>query len=441
MTTYYVKAGTGGTGGLSWADAFNTLVQATGAATPTVIYVASTHTETTAGDVLLSLPLGPGNATVAILSVTEASPPTTLTAGAVIECTGNTAIEIDGNVYMYGMTLNGSTDNNSSSAVSLLWHDSTSGDHQAVYENCTINAQHNRANGTHSFGTTSSAADPTRVYFNGCTFSAFNVGHDMLASKARVYLSDCVFSSGQDNWFRVGTGGEFHISGCSFNAQLAGDALVLADAGSGQSTVSIVGSSYNAGTIMSGVPSTSLEVNVSMSDVDGDTQYNIEKHTSNGVLLTDTTYVRSGGASDGTTAVSWKLDSETEANVYNPFYTPWIQGVVTATGSKTFTCHVLHSSATELKTDEAWLEVESLGTASRSTLSRDTSRNANLSLGTPADLTASTETWSGSLANENKSQLAVTQTVNEVGPFRARVAFTGVGAVNTLYVCPKIVVS
>jgi len=167
-----------------------------------------------------------------------------------------------------------------------------------------------------------------------------------------------------------------------------------------------------------------------------DTNYRIAEHCYEGDLVQETTIVRTGGASDGTTSLAWNMTSSAGSTFWTPFYSPWISGWLDSTGSKTFTGQIVHDSVTNLQNDEVWLEVEYLGDGSfpLSTFADD--RMADI-LATAADQSTTGDTWTTTgLTNPNTQDLSVTVTVNEKGPWRAR--FCLAKPSYTIYCCPKI---
>ncbi len=146
-------------------------------------------------------------------------------------------------------------------------------------------------------------------------------------------------------------------------------------------------------------------------------------------------------ASDGTQGISWKMVSTANAVEFSePTKSPPIYSWVDATGSTTFTVNMVWDSASDIQNDEAWLEIEFLEASADVDSAFTNDRMAGIS-GTPADQTNNTESWTGTsgFSNENLIELAVTVTVNRVGPVIARVYLAKPST--TIYVDPLIVKS
>jgi hypothetical protein len=156
-----------------------------------------------------------------------------------------------------------------------------------------------------------------------------------------------------------------------------------------------------------------------------------------GALTTSTTVYRTGGASVDSVPCSWTMAFGAELSEGVPCHTPWIYGVLTTTGSKTFTVYVANNTG-DLTDAEIWLEVEYMATADSPvyTLATDHRATITTTAANQADDTGST--WNGATLTYMQS-LAVTATVGEEGLYRARVAVNK--ATSTIYIDPKVTVS
>lgn len=156
-----------------------------------------------------------------------------------------------------------------------------------------------------------------------------------------------------------------------------------------------------------------------------------------GVVEDSTSIYRTGGASDGTTALSAKMVSSAGcAENIIALESPPIHGWTSSTTEKTFTVEGVWDSATNIQNDEIWVELEY--PADNSSGLGAIAKDKCAILGTPADQTASTATWEGTGAwsHENKFKLSVTVTPGKAGPICARVYLAK--ASTTVYVDPMI---
>jgi hypothetical protein len=173
----------------------------------------------------------------------------------------------------------------------------------------------------------------------------------------------------------------------------------------------------------------------------GTTNYRMWVKDYYGDIVSETTLIRTGGASDGTTGLSWKMTTTADGEfpglvLRSPEIVQWND---TVGSSKTVTVEILHDSVTNLKDDEIWLEIEYLGSSSAPLGSNANDRKTNL-LATGSDQTTSSAAWTTTgLTNPNKQKLQVTFTPQTKGYVHARVV--SAKASYTLYVDPLLVIS
>ena len=176
-------------------------------------------------------------------------------------------------------------------------------------------------------------------------------------------------------------------------------------------------------------------------DTTGNDLYRIEYVDYWGSTVHDDVIFRDDGASDGTTNISWKMVSTANALEFSePTKSPPIYAWVDITGSTTFTVNMNWDSASDIQDDEAWLEIEFLEASADPDSAFSSDRVADITT-SPADQTNNSEAWTGTsgFTNENQQELAVTVTVNRVGPVIARVCLAKPST--TIYVDPLVVKS
>lgn len=171
---------------------------------------------------------------------------------------------------------------------------------------------------------------------------------------------------------------------------------------------------------------------------DGNRAYDFQEVSLEGICSDETTIVRTGGASDGTTPISIKMVSSAAEGIresVNGLESPPIHGFTDSTTSKTFTIEVVHDSLTALKNNEIWMSLEYPANNTDGLGAIAFSKCAPL--GTPADIPDSTEGWTTTgMTNPNTRKLLVTVTPGKAGPIAARVYLAK--ASTTVYVDPKI---
>lgn len=154
-------------------------------------------------------------------------------------------------------------------------------------------------------------------------------------------------------------------------------------------------------------------------------------------LKHSTTQYRTGGASDGTTPISWEMIGSVYATSPNSARTAPFEALNTAVGSPiTVTVEIAHSLGAAVNDDTCWLEVEYLGSSSNVLGSLATSRTSYPTAA--AAVTTSSATWSS--APTYKQKLSVTFTPQRPGFLIARVAAIMVSG-TSIFVDPVLTIS
>lgn len=216
-------------------------------------------------------------------------------------------------------------------------------------------------------------------------------------------------------------------------ASMSSGALVLNASGNYNCQISFVNCKLNAGVTiatLNGAANTGVDLIISDST---NTGYRQERRTIEGTLSAETTFVLTGGASDGVTPISWKVVTTSSNNILVPFECFPIAVWNTSTSPVTATVEI-ESNAT-LTNADVWLEVETLDTSGFPISALHSSALAT-PLTTAANLPTSSATWAGGLGSAVKQYLQVTFTPALAGYVRGAVK---VGkASQTLYINPQI---
>lgn len=446
MANRYVRSSDGNDAdsGATWA-----LAKATAAGVAAIdaagddLFFASTHAESVAAAITIAL-AGTPNSPVRMLSANDAAePPTALLAGASLTTTGDYAITISGSGYIYGFTFS-----SASGAVNadLVLNDINADNNRQIYESCTFRTL---ATGTSAWLVVSSAgtsnSDPNWTKWINCTARFGRAGGGIAASCGHF----------------VWEGGGIESGGTALTTS-----LFAAPGGGRPSVVTLIGVDLsNLGTACSLFTASAVGLQIgtllncklpaswsgglvtgtkkaqgrySMYNCDNaDTNYRLWIEDYAGAIRDETTIVKTGGASDGTTAIAWKMTTDGNANeATSPLVTDPIPVWMDSTGaSKTVTVDVVHDSATALQNDEIWMEIEYLGTSGYPLSSKATCKRASV-LTSPADHASSSATWTTTgLTNPNKQKLEVSFTPAEKGVALIRI-FHGKPSY-TVYVDPK----
>lgn len=428
MASYYVWSGaTGAADGTSWANAYTTVTAAIASkAAGDTFYLAHDHAENNTATVTVSSP-----ATAQFLCVNRAGsvPPVAadLTTGAQIKTTGTFTINWNADrYYAYGITfIAGDT---SSSALNIETHGS------GILEAChfklasTSVSARIRPNGnikwrncTVEFASISQMIQPTAGWWVWENTANAITGATIPTALITANASQSMLIDGVDlsavpsgkNIFAFGTstnGGVHTLKNCKL-----------------ASGVTIQQTAYNSWI--------ATPIHVIHSDSVGNVRH--ERHHGVGAQTIETTIVRTGGASDGVTPISWKLVTAATCTFRLPMESLPIVVWNELTGAtKTVTVEGVWGGGAVPDNDDIWIEVEYLGDASSPKGSFVSSAKANV-LSTATSYATSSETWGGSTT---KFKMAVTTgTINQKGPISVRI-FAGLAS-STFYVDPKITVA
>jgi hypothetical protein len=366
-----------------------------------------------------------------------AEPPTALTTSAGITCTGGGDFDVTGHSDVYGVAFVAAAGAAGFSfqqiAVSWGWR----------LEACALTISNTTSTSRISFQSRGSSARDGKIELINTNISFGEATQAILLGGPFEWRGGTLTAApNTGGLFVVSAGGtaDAHLVGVDLSA-LGSRALLGVTVGGPGGIVKIenckLGSGWTATTGTFPGPG-QAQVWVDHS-TDGDTHYTIYRAQYEGVLSQETVQVRTGGASDGTTPLAWRMDATAGAQFLRPLYSPEMVAWNNTTGAaKTVTVEILHDSVTNLQDDEVWLEVEYQGTSGFTQSAFASDRMTTL-LSTPADQTASAATWTTTgMTNPNKQKLEVTVTPQEIGFLRVRVA---VAKDYTIVVDPMLVVS
>lgn len=432
MASYYVYSGaTGGGTGADWANAYTTLAAACAAkAAGDVFYVAHDHAETQASTITIT---SPGTAVnpcfFYCVNRVGSVPPVSadLRTTATISTTGNSNIAINGSGTWNGIVFNTGSGANSPTILA----GGTDAVH--VYRNCQF-----AVIATGSFSALNlPSSGAAKVILENTSLKFGNTGHTI--SPAGVFI-----------WTNTAAAIQGTVPTALFSASSSSSAIPfiegvdLSALGSGKSLVSaLTGNAkfifkdckLGASVAVPTPASPQAFVRLLRSD-SGDTNYRSEHYAFYGTLTTETTIVRTGGASDGTTPISWKLVTTTSSKWDFPFecmpITIWQETIGSAI---TVTIEGIWGSGAVPNNDDIWIDVEYLGTSGFPLASKATSTKAD-GLATGTAIPAGSGTWGGSTT---KFAMSATFTPQEKGPLTIYVR--AAKASSTFYVDPKPVVT
>lgn len=439
MAVYYVYSGAGGSNnGSNWANAFTTLTTAfaTEVAGDT-LYVAHDHAETSGSAVALT-----SSGTVALptkvicvnrsgsvppVSADRRTTATVATTGASTGMTFNGFTHYDGIVFSNAIT--------GIQAGFILPGTSS----QALrFDNCSFQFAGSSGSATMNIGNLGSSTG-TLLELNNTTLSFAAVGQNVSISGAfrwRNTPSALIGSAVPTSLINAiaGRGADVEIIGVDLSAAGSGKTLLNITASSTGARYRIIDCKLNAAVTKSAAFASlnAAEVEFIRSAASG-INYTVSRYRISGTLDEETTIVRTGGASDGTTPIAWKIVTTANCHYSIPFECPPIAIWNNTTGSSvTATIEGIWGGGAVPLDNDIWLDVEYLGDASAPQGSFVNDGTADL-LATAANQTSSSVTWGGSTT---KFKLAVSFTPQQKGWLYARVKCAK--ASSTFYVDPLV---
>ncbi|RWB53632.1 hypothetical protein [Mesorhizobium sp.] len=237
------------------------------------------------------------------------------------------------------------------------------------------------------------------------------------------------------SWSASNTGGDVECIGVDFSAAGAGKTLVDTSSGSARRAVFRDCKLDASVTKVGANQANGLEVDFWRSGSAG-VNYNVGSYRQNGTLVEETTIIRTGGASDGTTGLSWNITTNANASFIHPFVSPPIAIWNDTVGSPvTATVEGIWGGGAVPNNDDIFIEAEYLGSSTSPLASFIDDAKAD-PLAAAAGHTASSATWGGSTT---KFKMAVTFTPQQKGWVLVRVK--AAKASSTFYIDPKVALS
>lgn len=396
------------------------------------LFVRNDHSATEAAAVTITFP-GTLTSPNQVLGVDSAG---ALAVGANELTTGNSDIAVSGCLYIYGIRLDCGSGANS---PGLRFGNSSGGSaEQIVSEDCYF-----AMNATGAFAFIYLRADGASKGDQRHIRPRFRLGSTtnqyVVLSGGEMRIQGGQILSGGSSpaaLFSLNSARPVMIDGFDFSGFSASIDIFSGGFGGGKGILrncklpaSWTGSMFNN-------PPASLERAEAYNCSDGDQNYKITVEDDRGTMREETTIVRTGGASDGTTPISWRIATTADASYPSRvFRSPEIFTRIDTVGSPvTITVDIIRDSITNLTNAEVWIEVQYLGNSGFPLSSFITDAKADV-LASAADQTASSATWTTTgMANPNEQQLSVTFTPQEAGV--AIVTICVARASTTLYADP-----
>lgn len=406
------------------------------------IFVSDNHAESTAAAITIALAGTHASPTKVVCGDDAAEPPTAVATSGTVTTTGANDITITGTAYIFGLSFV------SGMAINLAGNADTT----LVLDNCSLQTTNTGSAGVISFYAANNQV--IRIKLKDTTFK-FNATNNIVRLGGNAVIEGgSVLAGGTTPTSMFGppsgdrTGGTADISGFDFSN--LGSSFNIFSASGATSFFAVVRNCKLpagwSGSLVSGTLE-GLGQRYEMHNCDsGDTNYRLRVEDYAGSINHETTVVRTGGASDGTTTLSWKMTTSSNAeypvaHLESPEIVQWNE---TTGSSVTASIEIVHDSqgagsGSAFQDDEIWLEVMYLGTSGYPLGTWTSDAKADV-LAAAADQTSSSETWTTTgLTTPVKQKLSVTFTPQEKGFIHARVVMAK--ASKTCYVDPLLTVA
>lgn len=450
MTTYYVRstdgnnADTGATWALAKADiAGFSAVDAAG----DTAYVSQSHAESTNGNVTWAFAGTIPSPVRVICGDDSAEPPIALASNATINTTGlNRVFSITGSGYFYGFTI---SVGDSGAAPTLNFGGSRT---WQQWENCSFRFSTGTTGGTMSVGgTTANTISQVHIWRN-CTVRMSATGQRLAPTSGFFHWNGGGLAAGGTSPTNLlilqnvsnQAGVKVVIENCDFSAGSSSMNFTSSQPGYATTLVyrnCLLPSSWSGNFCGAFSADTQGRMEAyNCHDAAGHVNYKLKIIDGLGTIDHETTFVKAGGASDGTTPSSWKLTTNTAvAYPLSALFTPeilyWNEQVGIA---RTVTLDFLHDSVTGLTDADIWAEVTYPGSMSTPVNSVTISRAGLVSASSTLASSSSGWTTTG-MANPNRQQVSVSFTPQAKGFITIKVYLAA--ASKTIYLDPLPAIS
>jgi len=359
-------------------------------------YVSAAHTETYAGTTTIT----GFNATAAVpLFVTVLQSPASIPPGSADVTTGasvtnsSLTLTVNGNAHYWGFTFGSPTLTVGSTQQSTQRH--TNGTLNLTTGTLTVGGAYSQTEFVNTTVNWSGAA--TFITLMGSSGGRFRWRDTANAVSYASTMAASLFS-GSGNFF-------LEAIGVDFSAYTGVGAVALGIL----TCPRVVFTGCKFASTVTLVTSTTSVHAAMMSDFincdSGGAIYRHERGMPEGTQKVDTAIVRTSGASDGTTPISWKIVTSSLAIFDVPFEAMPNGFWNATTGSAvTLTIEALYNGAALPTNDQIWVEGEFFGTAASTKLSRATGSKTN-PLASGSALTASTVAWDSAATARANSHL------------------------------------
>ena len=399
------------------------------------IYVGDNHAETSSTSITCTLPGSGGGASSQVLCVNHSGsvPPVSadlMTTASITNTSGG--LTLGGNSYINGISFNTS----GSTGINVA----TASAYKMTFENCAFNMNYATSATNLTLFPTASGTTCAQVDLINTTVSFAHASGSITPKMGHLnwYNTPSALSGTATNIMMQASLSQGVITLDGVDLSFPGATGVTVNNGSNPFPTQYVFKNCRlpTNTIFNPVTTYLISTRVMLIDCDsGNTNYQNAVYDNFGTMLTNATVVRSGGASDGTTPVSWKVVTTALAQPINgPFQLLDVVVWVDTAAAHTATFELVTDNVI-LTNADVRVEAQYQGSGSYPTSSMATNGLAD-PLATAANLGTSAASWTTTGLTTPKTQnLVVSFTTAKKGAVRFKIKI--MKASTTLYFDPQ----
>ncbi len=451
MTTYFVSAvdGNNADNGTTWTLAKQTVAGALAiAASNDIILVDSAGTFTATAAITWTAPAG----NIAIISVNRAGGDVPLAGATESVGASSNAFSIPGvngaSIFVYGMVLNGGTNNSASCSISLLV--TASATSFLYLKNCTLDLKGITSSSIFIIlgATISSSNQSLSIRAEDCTFicSGSRAGNFISLRDASIEMINPTFSitggtkpTGLFTAAAINNSPELSIRDGDISGYNVSASAYFVLTSMGRSRIKLENLKTSATPSLTSGSWPGGIGYIQLRNVDsGDTINSFEYYNAYGSLIENSSIYLTNGEQFAGANLSWQVTTTSLCSAFTPFQVPLFTIWNTNTSLQVATVELIRDNATPLTDQNAWLGIDFPASASFPNYTYNTDRNAAPFTGTPVNQTTSTVGWTGvgGFSNPTKQSLDVSLTAAEVGLLTGTV-FLGIPS-DVLYLNPYL---
>jgi hypothetical protein len=383
-----VSGAGGANNGTSWANAYQTLVAAAaGMAAGDTLFWGNDNSESNASTQTINFPGTLTNPNfIYCVDHTQASPGTgdlkTGAAGAgSFTTTGNFGINLNGMFYAYGLYVSAGTGTNTANIIA---------NGPQFYDNCTL-AMGATTGGLLVMGTSLNVL----TVLQNSVVSLSAPGQSFDARGRLIWRGGSLTGTAPNTLFTTGSSGLIMI--CQgVDLSNLGNHNLIANMSSSFTSVVLDGCKVPATFTTQSAITVTGEESLLVNCDSGASNYRTEKYSYPGSQVIETTIVRTGGATDGTTPIAWKLATTANSKWPMAFESLPITIWNDTTGSNlTIQIDGIWGGGAVPNNDDIWIEAEYMGSPLTPLASFATASKSN-NLATGSALSTDASTWGGS---------------------------------------------